>query len=258
MEKTGKRPEVLFAKTVVLTKEEQYRLARLWQNEGDVNARNTLVASIDLFIFGIAKKYAKRSTRLLADFFQEGREGAMRAVDKFDPEQGYKFTTYAAWWIRAYIQNYVHKQKRIAPFDEPSADENIYEDGFETRLGLAIDESGHPEEVLGMNGFGDRELVRQAMNLVLTRQERFVIWMRFFSPREPTLADVGKILGVSRERIRQIEARACLRLRRALSNWPAKLRMVASDHGITPNEAAKTAAAGQFRPPLVALQGGKK
>ncbi|WP_210877043.1 sigma-70 family RNA polymerase sigma factor [Roseovarius autotrophicus] len=90
----------------MLSPEEEVRLARAWQRDGDVNARNRLLTA-----FGpLAHAMVARATRIRAqadpDLVQQAFLGLMRAVDRFDPDRGIRFSTYAVWWIRAELQDY--------------------------------------------------------------------------------------------------------------------------------------------------------
>jgi RNA polymerase sigma-32 factor len=90
----------------VLTRDEELVLARKLKNEGDLQAAHTLVLSNLKFVVKIAHEYRKYGFKLL-DLVQEGNIGLMVAVKKYDPEKGYRLLSYAVWWIRAYMQNYM-------------------------------------------------------------------------------------------------------------------------------------------------------
>lgn len=96
----------------LLTFEEEQELGRR-VIEGDINARNKLVESNLRLVVSIAKKYINRSKLTFLDLIQEGNLGLMRAVDKFDYSKGYKFSTYATWWIRQAISKTVAENRTI-------------------------------------------------------------------------------------------------------------------------------------------------
>lgn len=99
------------SKYPILSRKEEVELARLVQ-AGDHEARQKLISSNLLYVVKIAhgfKGYFNLPTISLTDLVQEGNIGLMRAIDKFDPEKGFKLVTYARWWITSYIKNYVMK-----------------------------------------------------------------------------------------------------------------------------------------------------
>jgi RNA polymerase sigma-32 factor len=90
----------------VLSPEEEYRLAVKFYEEKDLEAAHTLITSNLRFVVKIAGEYRSYGMKML-DLVQEGNVGLMMAVRKFDPYKGYRLISYAVWWIRAYIQNYI-------------------------------------------------------------------------------------------------------------------------------------------------------
>lgn len=93
------RPEFLDART-------EARLARCWHEEGDVIARNRLVTSHQALAMAAAKRAGGRGRELDSDILQQANIGLLKAAEGFDPDKGFRFSTYAAWWIRAEIQDY--------------------------------------------------------------------------------------------------------------------------------------------------------
>ncbi|UFS71616.1 RNA polymerase sigma factor RpoH [Geomonas sp. RF6] len=90
----------------LLSAEEETTLAERFRNEGDLEAAHTLITSNLRFVVKIAGEYRSYGLKML-DLIQEGNIGLMMAVRKFDPAKGVRLVSYAVWWIRAYIQNYV-------------------------------------------------------------------------------------------------------------------------------------------------------
>lgn len=90
----------------VLTAEEEYRLAVRFYEEKDLEAAHTLITSNLRFVIKIANEYRAYGMKML-DLIQEGNVGLMMAVRKFNPYKGFRLISYAVWWIRAYIQNYI-------------------------------------------------------------------------------------------------------------------------------------------------------
>ena len=99
-------------KIPLLTPEEEFELARRYYETKDPEAAKKLILSNLRFVVKIAMEYRNYGVRLL-DLIQEGNIGLMTALQKFDPYKGYRFITYAVWWIRAYIQRYILKNMKI-------------------------------------------------------------------------------------------------------------------------------------------------
>jgi RNA polymerase sigma-32 factor len=98
----------------LLTREEERELTERLRNENDVQAARKLVAANLRFVVKVAFKYRNYNIRM-TDLIQEGNVGLMHAVSKFDPERGYRLISYAVWWIKAYIQNYIIKNWSMVP-----------------------------------------------------------------------------------------------------------------------------------------------
>ena len=90
----------------VLDEKEEFRLARLLYDEKNLGAAQTLITSNLRFVVKIAAEYRNYGLKAL-DLIQEGNIGLMMAVKKFNPYKGFRLISYAVWWIRAYIQNYI-------------------------------------------------------------------------------------------------------------------------------------------------------
>ena len=93
------RPEFLDAQN-------EARLARCWRDEGDVAARNRLVTSHQALAIAATSRAGGKGRELDTDILQHANIGLLKAADRFDPDKGFRFSTYAAWWIRAEIQDY--------------------------------------------------------------------------------------------------------------------------------------------------------
>ena len=250
-----------------LLEPEEERIIAQKMAEGDEDAKETLINSNLRLVVSIAKKYVGRGM-LFLDLIQEGNLGLIKAVEKFDFRKGFKFSTYATWWIRQAITRAIADQARTIRIPvhmvetinkltriqrqlvqdlgrEPTTEElaeamgmepakireiqKISQDPISIDKPVGEEEDSHlvdfisndelaaPEEEVARNLL--KEDLIKALG-TLTERERKVIELRFgLKDGVPmTLEQVGKKLGVTRERIRQIEAKAIRKLSRASSS----------------------------------------
>ncbi len=248
-------------KIPLLTAVEEVSLARRIEC-GDETARHELIEANLRLVVSIAKRHAGKGMPLL-DLIQEGNLGLMRAVDKFDYRRGFKFSTYATWWIRQAVSRALADQARTIRIPvhmvenihrlvrvqrqllqengrEPTTDELAAELGVtparvheiqrisrepaslqqsigdegESQLGDLVEDTQLPAPPEEVSAIVRREDVLVVLNL-LSHRERSVLELRFGleDGRPRTLDEVGRVFGVTRERIRQIEVKTLAKLR---------------------------------------------
>lgn len=215
-----------------LAREREYELARL-SRSGDENARRLLINHNVAFVLSMARRYADKGVRL-DDIIQEGMIGLLKAVEHFDPEKGNRFSTYAAWWIRAFVQKLMREQRAVvkAIVSQPGAEQFPLPRDFslDTPMG-DDDESTHADRLEDTNdpgaeqSFSDLEFdeaVSQRLNL-LKKRIGYVGWRiveeRLMADPPRTLEEIGKDVGLSRERVRQVEKTLKQFLERAMGEF---------------------------------------
>jgi RNA polymerase sigma-32 factor len=109
----------------ILSPKEEFELALRYREKGDIEAAHKLITSNLRFVVKIALEYKNYGLKLL-DLVQEGNIGLMMAVKKFDPHRGYRFISYAVWWIRAYIQNFIIKSWSLVKIGTTQAQKKLF------------------------------------------------------------------------------------------------------------------------------------
>jgi RNA polymerase sigma-32 factor len=253
----------------VLEKEQEQMLAIRLRERGDTNAAHKLVTSHLRLVVKIAMKYRGYGLPI-SDLVSEGNIGLMRAVKKFDPDKGFRLSTYAMWWIRASITEFVLKSWSLVRMGTVASQKKLFFSLRRMKARLNMFDSGDltdgqalklsdklkatPEQVVYMNRriagrdfslntpmsderdgsefqdmlADDKPSQEQVFALneerhqngevlanaiaKLPEREKYIFTKRRLSESPPTLEELGKKFGVSRERIRQLEARAFRRV----------------------------------------------
>ena len=246
----------------LLTPEEEHELA-VKASQGDEYAKMKLCATNLRLVVSVAKRYVNRTSMSFLDLIQEGNIGLIKTIDKFDPNRGFRFSTYATWWIRQAITRAIADQARTIRVPvhmvetinrykrtvrnlmqklgrEPTTDEIAEEMGLSVSKILEIQRVGQDtisieapigeeddskmgdiiedESARSPMDYASQSLLREQILLVietLTPREQEVIRQRYglMDGRPKTLEEVGLQFHVTRERIRQIEAKALRKLK---------------------------------------------
>ena len=250
-------------KVPLLTAQQEIELAQRII-DGDEDAKQDLITANLRLVISIAKRYAGRGMPFL-DLIQEGNMGLIKAVEKFDYTKGFKFSTYATWWIRQAITRAIADQARTIRIPvhmvetinkitraqrqlvqelgrDPTAEEisdrlegalsaarireiqRINQEPVSLETPIGEEDDSHlgdfleDKEVESPSDYTTKSLLKDELNevmLELTDRERRVLELRYglIDNHPRTLEEVGKVFGVTRERIRQIEAKAIKKLR---------------------------------------------
>ncbi len=266
-------------KAELLDAETEMRLAYAWRDKRDEAALHRLITAYMRLAISMAAKF-RRYGAPMNDLIQEASLGLMKAADKFDPDRGVRFSTYAVWWIKASIQDYVMRnwslvrtgstssQKALffnlrrvqARLEREAAQEGAPLDAAQLRQRVAMEVgvsladvemmegrlSGSDFSLNAVQGSGDegREWIDaleddavQGADLVevrhdldhlrgwlvaamqaLNARERFIVTERKLRDEPRTLESLGEELGLSKERVRQLEAAAFAKMRRSLES----------------------------------------
>ncbi len=269
----------------MLEKEEEFGLARDWRDQGDSEAAHKLVTSHLRLVAKIAMGYRGYGLPL-GELISEGNVGMMQAVKRFDPEKGFRLATYAMWWIRASIQEYVLRSWSLVKMGTTAAQKKLFFNLRRIKGQISAIEEGdlHPDhvtdiaqkldvpetEVINMNrrlsgadsslnaplsGESDTDwqdmlvddvidqetrlaeksemdlrhkLMVEAMES-LNDREQHILTERRLKDTPSTLEQLSQVYNISRERVRQIEARAFEKLQKTMKNRMFEMNAKAED-----------------------------
>ncbi len=256
-------------KEPLLEREAEFALARRWREEGDEHALHDLVRAYMRLVVSTASRFRNYGLPM-GDLVQEGNVGLMQAAARFEPEREVRFSTYATWWIRSAMQDYVLRNWSIVRTGTTAAQKSLFfnlrrlrariEDASATRLSregrqiiadslkvnvrdvesmevrlsaadqslnapvsdssdddwqdFLADNRPSPEVVaIGMRDSETRSRWLDEALRELSPREQTIIRQRRLKDDGATLEELGRVLGVSKERVRQLEHRALLKLR---------------------------------------------
>ena len=150
----------------LLTPEEEFKYAMRLKKDNDVTAAEKLIVSNLRFVVKIAHEYRNYGFKL-ADLIQEGNVGLIHAVKKFDPERGYRLISYAVWWIRAYIQNYLIRSWSIVKIGTTQAQRKLFFKLSQTKKDLEAISRKNPEfsEIASSLGVKDTEVAEMDLRM---------------------------------------------------------------------------------------------
>ncbi len=154
----------------LLTPEEEFRLAVRFRKYNDMEAAQHLVVSNLRFVVKIAHEYRNYGMKL-ADLIQEGNIGLMHAVKKFDPYRGYRLISYAVWWIRAYIQNYIIKTWSVVKIGTTQAQRKLFFKLGQAKKKLEALSQKNPEFAEIAESLGVKEIEIEQMDLRLSHRD---------------------------------------------------------------------------------------
>ena len=257
----------------LLSRDREYHLARSWREDGDADSLQELIRAYTRLVVSLASKFRNYGLPM-SDLIQEGTLGLLQAASRFEPERNVRFSTYASWWIRSAMQDFILRNwsivrtgttaaqkslffnlRRLRAQIEGAGGERLSRDGLgkiatalrvevseveamESRLSASdqslnagIGEEGEDEwqDFLADDGPSPEDhIVSSHDGAVRSRwlsdalcqldgRERAIIEARRLTEEGATLEELGQRLGVSKERVRQLEHRALGKLRRAIS-----------------------------------------
>lgn len=195
-----------------ISREEEERLFKLVKQD-DLEARNKILTSNLQFVVDVAKGYKGYGVSM-PDLISEGNMGLTKAIERFDPDRGVKFISYAVWWVRQYIQDSIKKRNNTTSVEVDIDDINkndadnytdTEDDPESNNVDILVDESQEEDR--------NQEAVSHLLG-VLNDRERNIITMYYgLGKSESTLDEIGAGLGLSKERVRQIKASAIRKMR---------------------------------------------
>src|SRR5712672_584959 len=182
----------------MLEREEEYMLAKRWREHGDRDAAHKLVTSHLRLVTKIARDYRGYGLPI-SEAISEGNVGLMQAVERFEPEKGFRFATYAVWWIKAAIQEYILRSWSLVKMGTTANQKKVFFNLRKAQSKISV--------------FNDGE----------TRWDQVKIIARRLADEPIALVELAEEFGVSRERVRQIEVSAFEKVQKAVKHRAAAM-----------------------------------
>ena len=186
---------------------------------GDLDAQNEILTSNLRFVFNIASRY-KGQGAAISDLISEGNLGLVKAIQKFDPERDVKFISYAVWWVRNSMQEFIKKRQACLNFEKDEDTLNIpltsnkipdtEDEWVERKDAVLSDEEDEAKRELHKN---QRKIVNELLGILEGREKYIVEQYYGIGCKEKNLEEIGKELGITKERVRQIKLSCLNKLR---------------------------------------------
>ena len=182
---------------------------------GDLDAQNEILTSNLRFVFNIASRY-KGQGAAISDLISEGNLGLVKAIQKFDPERDVKFISYAVWWVRNSMQEFIKKRQVCLNIEKDEDTLNIpltsnkipdtEDEWVERKDAMLSDEEDEAKRELHKN---QRKIVNELLGILEGREKYIVEQYYGIGCKEKNLEEIGRELGITKERVRQIKL-SCL------------------------------------------------
>ena len=246
----------------MLERQEEYLLAKRWREHGDRDAAHKLVASHLRLVTKIARDYRGYGLPI-SEAISEGNVGLMQAIERFEPEKGFRFATYAVWWIKAAIQEYILRSWSLVKMGTTPNQKKVFFNlrkaqskidvlndgdmqldqvkiiarrlGGDASLNAAIRDDGDsgewqdwlvdesPDQETTLAASEEFDNRRKTLSSVLNKRERRIFAARRLAEEQITLVELAEEFGVSRERVRQIEMGAFAKVQNAVKHRVAAI-----------------------------------
>src|SRR5215472_8105303 len=197
----------------MLGPQDEYLLAKRWREVGDRDAADRLVISHLRLVAKIARGYRGYGLPL-ADLISEGHIGLLQAVERFEPEKGFRFSTYAVWWIKSAIRGYILRSWSLVKIGTAANHSKLFFNLRKAKSRIsALDEGDmRPDQ------FNNRRRALSVALGALNPRARRIFEGRRLAEDPMTLAELADEFGVSRERVRQIDARAFEKVQKIINS----------------------------------------
>jgi len=191
-----------------MTKEEEFREFEKFHN-GDRKSYEKIITSNLKFVVSIAKRYRKYGVNF-ADLISEGNFGLIKAVGNFDEKKGIRFISYAVWWIKAYIQEYINSVINNNIIDFEGLNYNNVDNEYEENSNIINNE--FEDEMINAQS-RDTSLTELMECLEKREQEILILYFGLYGNKESTLDEIGDEMNLTKERVRQIKDKALVKMK---------------------------------------------